>query len=204
MDALIRPATEHPVQEINTTTDTRDYLAKSRQDAERKGYADWLIVDIDAHHVETVSWPEVTSFIEDPVVRDQAKMYHSERIGAPPYGLNGDLGLRYQDVGGRIPHQSSQREKVTETDVHRDVVFPLRASTARACVSLLEASQRAYRRIARRVERAGAESASVPPPAQALTLGKKPRTSSLGERARLPARASSSLRAPRIASASSA
>eukprot|EP00982_Pelagococcus_subviridis_P011784 31118-Pelagococcus_subviridis.AAC.6 len=88
--------------------------------------------------------------------------------------------------------------------VHRDVVFPLRASTARACVSLLEASQRAYRRIARRVERAGAESASVPPPAQALTLGKKPRTSSLGERARLPARASSSLRAPRIASASSA
>ena len=39
MDALIRPATEHPVQEINTTTDTRDYLAKSRQDAERKGYA---------------------------------------------------------------------------------------------------------------------------------------------------------------------
>ena len=74
MDALIRPATEHPVQEINTTTDTRDYLAKSRQDAERKGYADWLIVDVDAHHVETVSWPEVTSFIEDPVVRDQAKM----------------------------------------------------------------------------------------------------------------------------------
>ena len=48
MDALIRPATEHPVQEINTTTDTRDYLAKSRKDAERKGYADWLIVDIDA------------------------------------------------------------------------------------------------------------------------------------------------------------
>ena len=45
MDALIRPATEHPVQEINTTTDTRDYLAKSRQDAERKGYADWLIVE---------------------------------------------------------------------------------------------------------------------------------------------------------------
>ena len=28
MDALIRPATEHPVQEINTTTDTRDYLSK--------------------------------------------------------------------------------------------------------------------------------------------------------------------------------
>ena len=79
MDALINLATEHPVQEINTTTDTRDYLAKSRQDAEKKRIY-WLIVDIDAHHVETVSWPEVASFIEDPVVRDQAKMYHSEVI----------------------------------------------------------------------------------------------------------------------------
>ena len=49
------------------------------------------------------------------------------RIGAPPYGLNGDLGLRYQSVGGRIPHQDGQRETVTETDVHRDVTLTRRA-----------------------------------------------------------------------------
>ena len=61
------------------------------------------------------------------MVRHQAVMYQKERIGAPPYGLNGALGLRYQDVGGRIPHQSSQREKIEETDVHRDVVLTRRA-----------------------------------------------------------------------------
>ena len=51
-------------------------------------------------------------------------------MAAPPYGLNGDLGLRYQDVGGRIPHQSGQREKVEETDVHRDVTLTRRAMEA--------------------------------------------------------------------------
>ena len=68
--------------------------------------------------------------IEDPVVRHQAMMYQKERFGAPPYGLNGDLGLRYQDVGGRIPHQSGQREKVEESDVHRDVTLTRRAMQA--------------------------------------------------------------------------
>ena len=53
-------------------------------------------------------------------------MYHAERVGTPPYGLNGDLGLRYQDVGGRIPHQSSQRENVESKDVHRDVILTQR------------------------------------------------------------------------------
>ena len=127
MDIAINRAEQHPIQEIDTTTDSRDYLAHARKDAERKGFLDWLIVDIDAHHVESVSWPEITQYIDDPVVRHQAMMYHKERVGSPPYGLNGDLGLRYQDVGGRIPHQSHQREKVEETDVHRDVVLTRRA-----------------------------------------------------------------------------
>ena len=118
---------EFPVQEIDVYTDTRDILAQSRRQAERKGYVDWTIVDIDAHHVESVSWSEIVEYITDPVVRDQAVIYHKERVGAPPYGLNGDLGLRYQDCGGRIPHQSSQREKTDGEGVHRDVVLTRRA-----------------------------------------------------------------------------
>ena len=51
MDAAITKAQDHAVQDINTYTDTRDYLAHARRDAERKGYDDWLIVDVDAHHV---------------------------------------------------------------------------------------------------------------------------------------------------------
>ena len=61
------------------------------------------------------------------MVRDNAMRFQAERVGAPPYGLNGDLGLRYQSVGGRIPHQDGQREIVEETDVHRDVTLTRRA-----------------------------------------------------------------------------
>jgi hypothetical protein len=103
-------------------TDTRDILAHARKDAHQRGFADWLICDIDAHHFETVSWSEIVEYIEDPVVRDNAVRFQKDRIGIP-YGLNGDLGLRYQSVGGRIPHQDGQREKIETTDVHRDVVL---------------------------------------------------------------------------------
>ncbi|MBB6309063.1 amidohydrolase family protein [Xanthobacter tagetidis] len=114
-------------QQIDVYTDTREVLAHAKRNARLRGLQDWFVVDIDAHHVETVSWKEVVQYIEDPVIRDNAMRYQSERIGGPPYGLNGDLGLRYQSVGGRIPHQDDQREKVAETDVHRDVVLTRRA-----------------------------------------------------------------------------
>ena len=127
MDGNTIEPRELPVQQIDVYTDTRDILANARKQAIQRGYDDWMICDIDAHHVETVSWHEVIEYIEDPVVRDQALMYQKERFGAPPYGLNGDLGLRYQDVGGRIPHQSDRRETVEDTSVHRDVVLTRRA-----------------------------------------------------------------------------
>jgi len=50
---------ELPVQEVSTYTDTRQLLARARQEAIKKGYNDWLICDMDAHHVETVSWKEI-------------------------------------------------------------------------------------------------------------------------------------------------
>jgi uncharacterized protein len=123
----VRAGAPLPVQTIDVYTDTRDILAHARNDARKRRFEDWLICDIDAHHVETVSWREVIEFIEDPVIRDNAMRYQAERIGAPPYGLNGDLGLRYQSVGGRIPHQDDRRETVSETGVHRDVVLTRRA-----------------------------------------------------------------------------
>ena len=98
--------------EIGIYTDTRDILAHSRAEAIRNGIADWFIVDVDAHHMESISWAEVVDHIEDPVMRDQALRFQKERVGAPPYGINADLGLRYQDVGGRIPHQLDMRENV--------------------------------------------------------------------------------------------
>ena len=64
------------------------------------------------------------------MLRDQAMLYHAEKIGAPSYGLSSDLGLRYRDVGGRIPHQTDLREPVQDKSVHRDVVPSRRALEA--------------------------------------------------------------------------
>lgn len=130
MDQLLPKARLLKVQEVGVNTDTRDLLKASKADMVRRGYADWLVVDIDAHHVESVYWHEIVKYIEDPVIRTQAEFYHKDRVGAPPYGLNGDLGLRYQDVGGRIPHQSDRRESVANKSVHKDVVLTRRAMDA--------------------------------------------------------------------------
>ena len=46
-------------QQIDVYTDTRDVLAHAKRNAIRRGLQDWFICDIDAHHVETVSWKEV-------------------------------------------------------------------------------------------------------------------------------------------------
>ncbi len=116
-----------PTQVIDTSTDSREILRHAKIAARRRKLQDWFVVDVDAHHVETVSWNEVVQYIEDPVIRDQAIYFHRDRIGAPPYGLNGDLGLRYQSVGGRIPHQDGLREKVEDISVHRDVTLTRRA-----------------------------------------------------------------------------
>lgn len=118
---------DRKIEEIGIYSDTRDILAHARHDAERQGIDDWFIVDVDAHHMESISWAEIVRHIEDPVIRDQAVRFQKERVGAPPYGINADLGLRYQDVGGRIPHQLDMRETVEDKSVHRDVTLTRRA-----------------------------------------------------------------------------
>ncbi len=124
MDTQFQEA--RPIEEIGIYSDTRDILAHAREDARRQGIADWFIVDVDAHHMESISWAHIVQYIEDPVIRDQAVRFQKERVGAPPYGINADLGLRYQDVGGRIPHQLDIREKIDDTSVHRDVTLTRR------------------------------------------------------------------------------
>jgi predicted TIM-barrel fold metal-dependent hydrolase len=118
---------DRKIEEIGIYSDTRDILAHARHEAEKAGIDDWFIVDVDAHHMESISWAEIVQRIEDPVIRDQAVRFQKERVGAPPYGINADLGLRYQDVGGRIPHQLDMREAVEDKSVHRDVTLTRRA-----------------------------------------------------------------------------
>ena len=57
-----------PAQVIDTSTDSREILRHARIAARKRKLEDWFVVDVDAHHVETVSWNEVVQYIEDPVI----------------------------------------------------------------------------------------------------------------------------------------
>ncbi|GGM60418.1 hypothetical protein GCM10012275_34450 [Longimycelium tulufanense] len=123
--------TPHPTQEITTRTDTRDILANARRDTEYYGLDDYLIVDVDSHHVELDSWPEIVDYLEDPVVRDIAHQLVLNWPQASHLALHNHMaGLTLQDVAGRIPHQAALAEPVAETDVHRDVTLVRRAMDA--------------------------------------------------------------------------
>jgi len=127
MDSGVETPRHIAVTEITAETDTRDILDHARQQGAERNFDDVYICDIDSHHVETESWGELAEYIEDEVLRFQAVDHLKNRTGSPPYGLNGDLGLRFQDVGGRIIHQGKRGEKVEDKSVHRDVVLAQRA-----------------------------------------------------------------------------
>ena len=87
-------------QQADVYTDTRDLLAHARRDAIRRKYHDWLICDIDAHHVETVSWKEIITYIEDPV--------------AQPIQLYGSSGRRrYHKASSMGPSRSARNSSET-------------------------------------------------------------------------------------------
>ena len=103
----VRSGEPLPVQAIDVFTDTRDILAHACEDARKHGFTDWLICDIDAHHVETVSWHEIVEYIEDPVVRDNAMRFQKERIGAPPqlnpFAMAAREAAEYKQMGSGGP-----------------------------------------------------------------------------------------------------
>src|SRR2546421_1692311 len=51
---------------------TTEHLAHAKRQAIERKYQDLLIVDADAHHYETESWPAIVKYIEDPVLRHRA------------------------------------------------------------------------------------------------------------------------------------
>ena len=104
MDSGLEPLRENPVRQIDVSTDTREILARARRQADERNFDDVFIVDMDSHHTESESWADIIGYLDDEVIGSQALDYLQNRTGTPPYGLNGDLALRYQDCGGRIPH----------------------------------------------------------------------------------------------------
>jgi hypothetical protein len=128
MTSATPPVRPHPTQVITTHTDTREILANARRDTERYRLDEYFIVDVDSHHVELESWPDIIDRIDNPVLRDSGQQMIKNWPGTTRSALhNFTPGMTAQDVGGRILHQAALAEPVTETGVHRDVTLVRRA-----------------------------------------------------------------------------
>ncbi|MBO0689078.1 MAG: amidohydrolase family protein [Candidatus Dormibacteraeota bacterium] len=98
--------------------DTRQLLQHAAQQADERGFRDFLIVDVDCHHYETESFVQVAEYIEDPIVRHN--LQSSLRKGAARPGvLPSQIGD--QDMGGRVTRYPRRGEEVTEAGAPRDV-----------------------------------------------------------------------------------
>ena len=123
-DVVTPTASRSAVQEITIHTDSREILKNAKRDQEHLDLKDYFIVDVDSHHVETDSWPEVLDHIEDPVLRYTGKSISANWPVARQLAImNHQPRLLFQDAAGRIPHQASLPEEVDDTSVHRDVTL---------------------------------------------------------------------------------
>jgi predicted TIM-barrel fold metal-dependent hydrolase len=105
--------------QIVDRSDSRDILARAKQQADERNFDDVFIVDIDAHIGEARAWADVCDFIEDPVIKEAAFSFgDGTRRGA---FMNGEPGLQWQNVWGRIPHGQGLKEEVEDTSVPRQV-----------------------------------------------------------------------------------
>ena len=61
--------------------DTRTLLRNAAEQAVVRKYEDFLIVDTDSHHYETEAFKEIAEYIDDPVMRYEAKFQGHSRGG---------------------------------------------------------------------------------------------------------------------------
>jgi uncharacterized protein len=101
--------------------DTTRLLANAREQAAKRRYDEFMIVDVDAHHYENESYTEITEFIEDPVFRNEAR---TQGFG----GRRGvsDPDANYQNLGGRISRVRRRAQEKTPPGQNRDIALTLR------------------------------------------------------------------------------
>jgi predicted TIM-barrel fold metal-dependent hydrolase len=100
--------------------DTKTLLAHASQQAVQRRYEDFLIVDVDAHHYETESFAQICNYIEDPVMREQARYQ-----GYGRQGITSNAG-GYQTLGGRVPRNEGWRKEKAPASPHRDITLTKR------------------------------------------------------------------------------
>jgi uncharacterized protein len=116
MDTNLISTRDLSVEEFNTPT----LLAHAREQAVKRRYEDFCIVDVDSHHYETESFAEILQYIEDPVLRDQARVQGYGRGGITSPGGS------YQEMAGRITRYPLRKTEKTPPSPHRDITLTKR------------------------------------------------------------------------------
>jgi len=97
--------------------DTRIALEHAANQAVTRRYEDFMIVDVDSHHYETESFNEICEYIDDPVLRHEAKFQ-----GFSAGGLNIGKG-NFQEMGGRIVRYRARKKEETPPTPHRQITL---------------------------------------------------------------------------------
>jgi predicted TIM-barrel fold metal-dependent hydrolase len=103
-------------------TDTKTLLAHATQQGIQRRYEDFLIVDVDGHHYENMSYAEIIEYIEDPVMRAQVK-YQGYGTGGITSATSGG---GYQNLGGRVTRNPRANTEPTPPNPHRDITLTKR------------------------------------------------------------------------------
>ncbi len=100
-------------EEFNTST----LLKNAAEQARIRGYDDFLIVDTDSHHYETEVFAEIAEYIEDSVLRHEAKFQ-----GMMSGGIMSAEG-GYQSMAGRITRYPKRKIETVPPQPHRDITL---------------------------------------------------------------------------------
>jgi uncharacterized protein len=117
MDLIADRGRRISVEELNTTK----LLAHAAEQARKRRYDDFVIVDVDSHHYESEHFGEILPFMENDVLKQLAMMQGKKgRASLVP----GQIG--YQDMGGRVTRYPLRSTEKTDADRVRDVQLGLR------------------------------------------------------------------------------
>jgi predicted TIM-barrel fold metal-dependent hydrolase len=104
--------------------DTAKLLAHASKQARDRGYEKFPIVDVDSHHYENESLPEILEYLDDPVLKQLALASAGPNVKNARI-MNTMVG--YQDMGGRITRYALRGlEKAPGTKDERDVILTKR------------------------------------------------------------------------------
>jgi uncharacterized protein len=97
--------------------DTRTLLKNAAAQAIERRYEDFFMVDVDAHHYETESFPEIAAYIRNPVIREEARFQGMSRGG-----ITSENGS-YQELMGRITRYPRRKTEKVPATPHRDITL---------------------------------------------------------------------------------